>query len=533
MKLIGDLLRRTARVYTNKIGIKDKFGKYTPFDTEYTWGEFNERVNRLANSLLGIGLLPKDKVAIYSDTRSQFFTAYMSLAKTGMVTVPINTAYKGEELAYLISNSGARAIIVDVDRLPNLRPLLAELKDVKFVIGLGKGHFLDHDCKYDFNTLISEGAKEEPAVKINEDDLAMLLYTSGTTGRPKGAMLTHRNWCTSSYIVTGEWRLYPYHKFLCVLAPFFTGCFVFMTFAAARGFTMIMSDFEPRKVMEIIRDEKITYIMLVPTMTSRLVKSTDIRNFDLSSLERIITSGAPISEALVREACSVIFNGKLKIVFTYGTSETAIGGCQLQAEEVSLDGPDSVRLSSVGKPMLGMDVRVIDDNGNEVQPGSDLTGEVVVIGDTVGKGYWGMPENEELKDGVWFSGDLAKVDEDGYIYIVDRKKDMILSGGANIYPREIEDVLFSHPAVLHAAVVGTPDKEWGEKVHAVIVLRAGVNVAEHEIIKFCKERLASYKCPKSVEFLGFNQLPVNPAGKILKRQLKEKYWKEHGRRGIV
>jgi long-chain acyl-CoA synthetase len=533
MRLIGDLLRRTARVYANKIGVKDKYGKYTPLDTQYTWREFNERVNRLANSFLKMGLISKDRVAIYSETRSQFFTAYMALAKIGMVTVPINTAYKGDELAYLINNSGARAIIVDVDRLPNLRSILPQLENVKFVIGLGKGHFRDHDCKYDFNTLISEGSKEEPVVNVHEDDLAMLLYTSGTTGRPKGAMLTHRNWCTSAYIVTGEWRLYPYHKFLCVLAPFFTGCFVFMTFSAARGFTIVMSDFNPQKVLDIISNEKITYTMLVPTMTSRLVKFSDIKKYDLSSLEHIITSGAPISEALVKEGSSVLFNGNLRFIFTYGTSETAIGGCQLQPEEVSLEGPASIRLSSIGKPMLGMDVKVIDEDGNEVQPGSDAVGEVVVIGDTVGKGYWGMPENEELKDGVWYSGDLARVDKDGYIYIVDRKKDMILSGGANIYPREIEDVLFSHPSVLHAAVVGAPDKEWGERVHAVIVPRVGVNVTDYEIIKFCKERLASYKCPKTVEFIDFDKLPVNPAGKILKRQLKERYWKEYKRKGLV
>lgn len=531
--VIGDLLRRTAKVYPDKIGIVDKFGKYTPIDTQFTWKEFNERVNKLANSLLTMGLNPQDRVAIYSDTRSQFFTAYMALAKAGLVTVPINTAYKGEELAYLINNSGARAIIVDVDRLPMLREILTDLEGVQYVIGLGLGHYVDHDCQHDFDTLISRGSRQEPKVTVNDQDLAMMLYTSGTTGRPKGAMLTHRNWCTSAFIVTNEWRLYPNIKFLCVLAPFFTGCFVFMTFSAARGFTIIMSDFEPQKVLNIIANEKIDYTMLVPTMTSRLVKFPEIKKYDLSSIKRVITSGAPISGALIREASTVLFNGDLRFVFTYGTSETAIGGCQLQPEEVSLDGPESRRSTSVGKAMLGMEIRVLDEDGKEVEPGSDNAGEVVVIGDTVGKGYWGMPENEELKDGVWYSGDLAKVDEDGYIYIVDRKKDMILSGGANIYPREIEDVIFEHPAVLHTAVVAIPDREWGEKVHAVIVPREGVEVAEHEIIKFCRERLASYKCPKSVEFLSFKELPVSPAGKILKRQLKAKYWGNIERKGEV
>lgn len=257
MGVIGDLLRRTSKVYPDKVAVIDKLGKYTPFDTRYNWREFNAKVNRLANSLLKMNLQSQDRVAIYSDTRSQFFITYMALAKAGLVTVPINTAYKGDELAYLISNSGARAVIADVDRLPALRAILPNLTDVQYVIGLGKGHYVDHDCQFDFNTLMSEGSEKEPAVVVDEQDLAMLLYTSGTTGRPKGAMLTHRNWYTSAQIVTGEWRLYSNSKFLCMLAPFFTGCFVFMTFAAAKGFTIVMSDFEPRKALDIITKEKL------------------------------------------------------------------------------------------------------------------------------------------------------------------------------------------------------------------------------------------------------------------------------------
>lgn len=529
MRVIGDFLRRVAAIYPNKVGVKDKFGKYTPVDTQYTWGELNQIVNRLSNSFLEIGLRRGDRVAIYSDTRSQYFITYQALAKAGLVTVPINTAYKGEELTYLIDNCGARAVVVDSDRVGAIDSVRPNLNRVEYLIGIGGGH----DYPYSLEGLIDRGRPEEPLVQVDEDDLAMLLYTSGTTGRPKGAMLTHRNWCTSAYIVTGEWRLYPHNKFLCVLAPFFTGCFVFSTFAAARGFTIVMSDFDPKKVLETIEREKIDYAMFVPTMTSRLVKFPDARNYDLSSLRRVMTSGAPISEALVREACDVLFNGELRFVFTYGTSETAITGCQLQPEEVSLDGPASRRLTSVGKPMMGIEVRVIDDDGREVLPGSGRTGELVVSGDSVGRGYWGMPDNQELKDGVWYSGDLGKVDEDGYIYIVDRKKDMILSGAANIYPREIEEVIYSYPGVLHAAVVGVPDQEWGERVHAVIVMKDGERAAEGDLISFCKQRLASYKCPKSVEFVGLEDLPISPIGKILKRELKERYWRGFERKGAV
>lgn len=526
---IGDLLVRTARVYPSKLGVKDKLGKYTAIDTEYTWQELNERVNRLANSLLALGLQPQDRVAVYSDTRSQFIIIYFAIMKAGMVMVPINTAYRGAELRYLVENSAARAIFVDADKAPLLTDAASGLASLEYVIGIGSPHGLP----YSFEALVAAGEPHEPTVALDDKALATLLYTSGTTGRPKGAMLTHRNWCASAYITAQEWRLLPHYKFLCVLAPFFTGGIAFMTLAAARGFSLVMSDFEPRKVLEIIEKEKIDYTMFVPTMTSRLVKFPEVHRFNLSSLKHVITSGAPISEALVREACEVLFGGELRFVFTYGTSETAVGGCQLQPEEVSLDGPASRRLTSVGKAMLGMQVTVVDEHGKEVEPGSGQVGEVIVKGDTVGIGYWGLPENKELKEGTWRSGDLARVDEDGYIYIVDRKKDMILTGGANVYPREVEDVLSAHPAVMHCAVIGIPDPEWGERVHAVVVLREGASATQEEIIAFCKQQLASYKCPKSVEFLSLTDLPINPSGKILKRELRQRYWQGYERKGEV
>lgn len=529
MRVIGDLLKRTAEIYPDKIGIIDKLGKYVAVDTQYTWKEINEKVNRLVNSLLKLGLKSQDRVAIYSDTRAQFFIIYQALAKAGLVTVPINTAYKGEELLYLIKNSDARAIFVDGDKTQIIEALKAQLQQINYFIEIGKGN----NFAYQFEELIENGSKEEPVVKVAEEDLVLLLYTSGTTGRPKGAMMTHRNWCTSAYIVTGEWRLYPHHKFLCVLAPYFTGGLAYMTFAAARGFTLVLSPFEPQRVLDIIEKEKIDYSMLIPTMTSRLVKYPDVHKYDLSSLKSVITSGAPISEALVKEACDKLFNGEMRIRFTYGTSETAISGCQLQPEEVSLEEDKVHRLSSVGKPMLGIDLKIIDEEGKELKPGSKEAGEIVISGDTVGKGYLGMPENEELKDGVWFSGDLATMDEDGYIYIVDRKKDMILSGGANVFPREVEDVLYAFPSVIHAAVIGVPDKDWGERVHAVIVLNEGADVSVEQIINFCKQRLASYKCPKTVEFVDAKDLPISSVGKILKRELKKKYWEGYERKGIV
>lgn len=529
MGIIADFLRRVARVYPEKVGVIDYYGKFVPAGLALTWKDVNLAANRLANGLLGIGLKKGDRIGVYSDARSQYFILYQAVAKIGGVLVPFNSAYRGDELKYMLNDSGVKALVIDADKIPIVEAIKDDLEYTRYFIGLGPGH----PYRYDYETLIASSGDADPYVNVLESDLAMLLYTSGTTGKPKAAMLTQRNWSTSALICTSEWRLYPYHRFLCVLAPFFTGGLAFMTFAAARGYTLVMSDFIPEKVLTLIEREHITYTMFVPTMTARLTHFPDVKKFNLSSLEHVITSGAPISEALVREATEVLFNGQLKFVFTYGTTETAVTGCQMQPEEVSLNGPMSRRLTSVGRAMIGMEVKVVNEEGEEIRPGSDEPGEIVVKGDSVGLGYWNRLENEELKNGVWYSGDLAKVDEDGFIYIVDRKKDMILSGGANVYPREVEEVLLAHPAVAQAIVIGIPDPEWGEKVHAVVVKKEGHAVTEQELIAHAKQRLAGYKCPKSIEFVSYNDLPVSSVGKILKRELRERYWKGYERKGVV
>ena len=513
---IGDALIRTARSYPERIGLIDKFGKHTAVDATFTWKELNEKVNRLANGLLSLGLKRQERVGVYSETRSQFFVAYFAIMKAGLVLVPLNTAYKGKELVYLVNDSEPRALIVDADHAEEVSKISGDISSVELVVGIGENHGYDHD----FESLIRENESQEPEVAVDENDLAMLLYTSGTTGHPKGAMLTHRNWYYSGILLPAEWRIMPHYKFLSSLAPFFSGGIGFMTTAAFRGFTLVASDWNTEKIMKIIQDEKIDFTMFAPAMTSMIVNHPEVKKYDFSSVKRIITSAAPISPSLLRKASN--FFGDAYIM-TYGTSETALGGCQLYPEDVALEGPKAKRITSVGKSMMGMNVRVIDDEGKDIPWGSEKTGEVVVAGPTVGKAYWKKPEATDLQDGTWYSGDLARVDEDGYIHIVDRKKDMILSGGANIYPREIEDVLYAHPAVLQAAVIGVPHEQWGETVKAILVLREGAQATEEEIIEYCRQNLAEYKKPRVVEFR--DSLPMNPSGKILKRELRDEHWK--------
>ena len=518
---IGDGIRRTAKNYPDKIALIDKYGKYTTLNATYTWKELNEKANRLANGLLALGLKKEDRVGVYSDTRSQFFIAYQAIVKAGLVLIPLNTAYRGQELTYLVNDSDPIALFIDGDRKEDIQKIRASLPGIRSLIGIGK----NHGCDLDFDSLIQNNAPEDPEVAVGEEDLATLLYTSGTTGHPKGAMMTHRNWCFGGILLPGEWRILPHYKFLSTLAPFFSGGIGFMTCAAFRGFTLVASDWNTEKVMKIIQEEKIDYTMFAPAMTSMIVNHPEVSEYDFSSLKRVLTSAAPISPGLLRKA-SAIF-GEV-YTMTYGTSETALGGCQLYPEDVALEGPKATRISSVGKAMMGMNVRVVDDEGKDILWGSEQAGEVVVSGPTVGKAYWKKPDATDLKDGTWYSGDLARLDGDGYIHIVDRKKDMILSGGANIYPREVEDVLYTHPAVQQAAVIGVPHEVWGESVKAILVLREGAKANEAEIIEYCRQHLAEYKKPRFVEFR--DKLPMNPSGKILKRELREEHWKGYERK---
>jgi len=296
-----------------------------------------------------------------------------------------------------------------------------------------------------------------------------------------------------------------------------------ITAAAFRGCTLVLSDPEPEKMLKIIQDEKIDFLPAAPTVMARIVKHPDIKKYDLSSIKVWFTSAAPISAELMKEI-SKYFGGKF--IQTFGTSETALPGLILHPEEVSVEGPLSTRLTSIGKAELGCEIKVVDDEGNEVQPGG--IGELLIRGDGVAKGYWNKPEAPDFKDGWWHSGDLVKVDEDGYIYVVDRKKDMILSGGINVYPREIEDVISTYPGVLLVSVIGVPNDEWGESVKAVIVPKEDAKITEAEIIDYCKARLASYKKPRSVDFISLSDMPLMGGGyKVLKRELRDRYRRKY------
>ena len=353
-----------------------------------------------------------------------------------------------------------------------------------------------------------------------ETDLFTLAYTSGTTGLPKGAMVSHKNSTTGIQAVAYEWRFQPDSRYL-MQAPM---CFAAgggpRLHAVLRGCRYVIITYEAETVLQTIEKESITHFSMSPTPIKRVIDHPNVGDYDLSSVRIIGLSGAPHSVAEIKKIESIFGH----VWFScYGMTETNVCGTCLQPEEVTVDGPLSNRLASVGRAQIGIEVRVVDDRGSDVPHNGTDMGEVILRGDPLVSGYWNKPEETRaaIKDGWFYSGDLATVDADGYIYIAGRKKDIIISGGVNISAREIEEVIYAHDAVSQCAVIGVPDEEWGERPKAFVALKAGMTVTEVEIIVFCKEKLASFKKPKSIQFL--ESLPMTPSGKILKRELVEKY----------
>jgi long-chain acyl-CoA synthetase len=518
--VIGDALRRCAVNYPNKLAFKDMYGKHFPEGLSYTFKELYERVNRLANSLLCLGLRKGDRVAVQTGTGMGHILALLSLVKVGMAIAPIDRTFTPDEITYQIQDSGAKAFILDEDIYQiKIKNIQSRLTSVDYFIGIGK----EKACPYDFDTLIEEGSPNEPEVKVGEDDIATLIYTSGTTGRPKGTPLSHRNWSFSAYIWAAELGVHPYTRWLLVMPLHTSGGTGLIIASAIRGSSMIVTNPDPKKILDLIAKEKITFTQFSPTLLANVVRHPDAKKTDFSSIERWFTSAAPISAELLKEGAR--YFGE-KFIQLYGTTETALLGTVLRPEEVSVEGPLSKRLTSIGRACLGYETKVVDDEGKEVGPGG--IGELAVRGGGVGKGYWNKPEATDFRDEWWYSGDIVRIDEDGFYYVVDRKKDMILTGGMNVYPREVEDVIASHPAVHLVSVIGVPDEKWGESVKAVVVLKEGAQATEEEIIEYCRTRLAPYKRPKSVDFIELSEMPVVGGGyKILKRELRDRYRKRY------
>ncbi len=501
-------LRRAARFHGNNTAVHHE-------QQRITYREFSNHVEHSARRMAALGMRKGDRVAVLMSNSPAYLNLYFSLPLLGALIVPINTRWHAKETTFTLNDSDASFLIVDERYLDVAREIRASVPSLKQVLYCGVG-----DCPkglIDLRTQPPDATVifEEP----DENDLVGLFYTSGTTGGPKGAMLSHRNlYSNAVHCLLPPSFMLPETCFLHA-APMFhladIGALLALTLTGASH--SFLASFDPELLMQAIERYRISAVILVPTMINLLVNHPALSRYDLSSLDRVSYGASPMPLPLLTTAMQ-----KLKCNFSqgYGMTEMSPLATVLLPEDHRLD-EGFTPVSSAGKPILGVEVRVVDVNDVEVPTGE--IGEITVRGPNVMQGYWKRPEisAEALRGGWMHTGDMGRFDEEGYLYILDRKKDMVKPGGENVYSPEVESVVCAHPAILEAAVIGVPDPKWGEAIRAVVSLRPGASVTESELIQFCRARLTHFKCPTSVVFT--DTLPKGGTGKIQKSVLRERF----------
>jgi long-chain acyl-CoA synthetase len=483
-------------------------------DLTFSYAQVDEISGRVATSLLGLGLERGDKVAVQLPNLPQFLFTYFAILKAGLVMVPLNPLLKAPEIAYHLQDSDSKLLVTFELFAEEAVKGAAQVEGVTtYVVNLPGNEQRPEGTKHFDELYFADDTGDiEPT---NADDTAVIIYTSGTTGKPKGAELTHFQLymnCT----VAGELFGFRDDDIGVAVLPLFH---VFGLSSVLNlcvrfdGTLVLLPRFEPEAVLDAIERHRCTIFSGVPTMYFGLLQA-DLSGRELSSLRVCISGGAPIPGEVIRS-----FEEKLPgvvILEGYGLSETASTTTfNVSAEER--------KVLSIGKPIWGVEVRVVDEDDKPLPPGPGNVGEIVIRGHNIMKAYYKQPEATAAAfRGGWFhTGDLAYIDDDGYLFVVDRKKDLLIRGGYNVYPREVEEVLFAHPAVAEAAVIGRPDDKLGEEILAFVVIKPGATVAPEEIVAYCKERLAAYKYPRDVRITG--DLPKGPTGKILKQELRTRW----------
>ncbi len=495
-------------------------------EARFTYKQFADRVYRLANFLRSRGVGQGDCVAILHQNSHEFLESYFATAQVGAILNPLNYRLSPNDLAFILRDSGAKLLIASDRFVRSVEPLFET--GMHFNKVLWTGSAVESSAPFE-SMYYEEVLREEKAVPpslphIPDDDVVHLYYTSGTTGRPKGVMLSHKNVCVHALAAVAELKLCDSDNWIHV-APLFHLADAWATFAITwvGGKHVVAPDFDPPLVLSAIEGERVTITNMIPTMLNILVNTPGVETRDFSSLRAILSGGAPIAPEVVRKIMGVF---RCDYIQTYGMTETSpyLTVSILKENLAHLSHEEQfVYKAKTGRPFMGVLLKVVREDGTEVIANDEEVGEIVVKGDIVTKGYWNRPEETEkaLRDGWLYTGDMAVVDKEGYVNIVDRKKDMIITGGENVYSVEVENVLYTHPSVLEAAVIGVADPKWGEAVKAVLVLKPGKTATEEEIIQYCKEHIARYKAPKSVDFIS--ELPKTGSGKIFKKGLKERY----------
>ena len=491
----------------------------------FTYAQFAQRASRLAGALREAGVQPGDRVAFLSTNCHRLLEAYYGVLEAGAVLLPLNIRLAPHELAYILNDAGAKVLFLEtqfVGMVDSFRPSVSTVQEYHLLDGAPAAAWLS-SCNYE-DLLEAAAPHRADIMDVDENALAELFYTSGTSADPKGVMLTHRNIYLHALQVCVAFHIEHDTVELHTIPLFHAngwGVPHFLTLLGGKH--VMMRRFDPAEVFRLVEQERVHSFSVVPTMATALVNCPERQKYDLSSLRRVTIGGAASSPTLVREVEEKLhcqcFSG-------YGLTETAPAltispmkpGLNWQGEQ------RHIGQAMTGYAVPGVEIRVVDPNDQDVPRDGKSIGEILARGDGVMQGYWQQPEAsaEALRGGWLHTGDMAVWKEDGYILIVDRKKDIIVSGGENISSLELEKVLSAHPAVYETAVIPVPDAKWGEVPKALVVLKPGASATEAELLEFCRSKIAHYKCPRSVEF--FESLPKTGTGKILKKDLRKKYW---------
>ena len=524
--LVDDFLRRSVQLYPTKTAVVDG-------DLRFTYAEFQARVYRLSHALLRLGVTPDDRVCILSPNSHFFLESFYATSQIGAVLVPLNYRLVAADHEYILNHAGVTVVLVDHEYTDVVEGIRANLTTVEHFIVARDGSDtllgLTPDGWLDWETLIAtEPASAPPAVARSENDLVSINYTSGTTARPKGVMLTHRNCYINAYGLIAHLGIRHDDVELWTLPMFHcNGWGGVYAITGMGGTHVVLRAVDGGDIFRLIEREKVTFACMAPTVLRTILDYPDRAAHAIETKPRFVVAGAPPPAAFIDRLENEL---GWEFIEIYGLTETA-PLLTVSHPDFNTEKADYARRSRAGVPGIGVDLLVLDENDEPVPKDNAAIGEVCARSNVVFKGYWEQPAetDEAIRGGYFHTGDLAVWDEFGSIHIVDRKKDVIISGGENISSPDIEDVLYKHPAVMECAVIGVPHEKWGETPKALVVRREGANADEAEIIAFCRDNLAHFKCPTSVEFR--DELPRTATGKLQKFRLREPYWSSERRVG--
>ena len=510
---VGDWIKKRGQMSSDKTAIifEDNRREHEPTRI-FTYKELNERVNRIANFLLAKGIKKGDRVAVLCYNCNEILEVYFATSKIGAIVVPLNFRLEAPEIKFMLRDSGSRLLVFQDDFLEVIGAIKCSVSvqaDNYIVIGKKRASW---EC---YEEVMEESSPQEPEIEeeVEINDPQMIMYTSGTTGVPKGALMSHQKTFYNTFNAQIYYDLISKDIMLVVMPLFHSGglnvCALPILYQG--GTAVIQSAFDPKKTLALIEKYRITVGLVVPTMLNFFLKKGDLDKYDLSSLRTLVIGGEPLPVSLIEE----FQKRHISIRQLFGQTETSIQTCQMSDEEAVR------KIGSVGRAVFHCDIRLVDKKGKDVAPGE--VGEIVLRGPTQMIGYWNNPKETDktIRDGWLYTGDLARMDEEGYLYVVDRERDVIISGGENIYPAELEKIYGGNPKILEVAVIGVPDGKWGEVGKALLVLKPGEKMTKNEAINFLKGKVAKYKIPKHIEFTG--EFPKTASGKIKKAELRKRY----------